>query len=91
MADESLVDRLREAHHELRRLPLGGRGHLADVVLEAAEEIEKLISQRDRWAARATELGVELGEARLDLAKHKTAKLHRADRSIPQDLGPSMP
>lgn len=33
---------LRDARDELRRLPLGGRGHLADACLAGAEEIERL-------------------------------------------------
>lgn len=36
---EDLANRLNEAWAELRQLPLGGRGHLADICLEAAEAI----------------------------------------------------
>jgi hypothetical protein len=36
---EMLADRLHDASTELRQLPLGGRGHLADVCLEAAQAL----------------------------------------------------
>lgn len=38
-ARHELADRLNEAWEELRSLPLGGRGHLADICLEAATAI----------------------------------------------------
>lgn len=38
-ARTELADRLNEAYHELRRLPTGGRGHLADLYLEASDAI----------------------------------------------------
>jgi hypothetical protein len=43
MADEAQA--LRDAHEELRHLPLGGRGHLADACLDGAAEIERLAAQ----------------------------------------------
>jgi len=47
---------LREAWAELRTLPLGGRGHLADACLEGAAEIERLreaLSGHDLCACKA--------------------------------------
>lgn len=37
--DDNLADRLNDAWAELRTLPLGGRGHLADICLEAAAAV----------------------------------------------------
>lgn len=42
MTDDDIVRRLRDAYTELRTLPLGGRGHLADVCHEGAGEITEL-------------------------------------------------
>jgi hypothetical protein len=39
-----LADRLMDAWGELRSLPLGGRGHLADILLEAADAIRPAVS-----------------------------------------------
>lgn len=47
MTDEErndLADRLNEAWAELRTLPLGGRGHLADICLEAAAAIRPKVA-----------------------------------------------
>ena len=40
---EELQKSLREAWEELRHLPLGGRGHLVDLQLEASAMIGKLL------------------------------------------------
>lgn len=47
-------DRLFEAWQELRTLPLGGRGHLVDIVLEAREALAKSEGDRDDDGAIAT-------------------------------------
>lgn len=40
---QEVQEELREAHEELRRLVLGGRGHLADLQLDAARIIGLLL------------------------------------------------
>jgi hypothetical protein len=64
--DDDLADRLNDAWAELRTLPLGGRGHLADICLEAAAavraaSIARVVARhwRDHAMARGDEPKIE--------------------------------